>query len=207
MIRLVLATANPDKVREIEPLLTPVGVELVAVTEVVRDWTVAETGETLEENAELKARAAVMATGEVAVADDTGLFVDALDGAPGVHSSRFAGESATYRDNVKLLLDRLRGVADERRKAEFRTAVVVVRPDGIKRIFEGVLRGRIIGSPRGNAGFGYDPVFETPEEGQTLAELPLSVKNTMSHRARAFGALARFLRANPDWLERTDGSV
>lgn len=207
MIRLVLATANPDKVREIEPLLTPVGVELVAVTEVVRDWTVAETGETLEENAELKARAAVMATGEVAVADDTGLFVDALDGAPGVHSSRFAGESATYRDNVKLLLDRLRGVGDERRKAEFRTAVVVVRPDGIKRVFEGILRGRIIGSPRGKAGFGYDPVFETPEEGRTLAELPLSVKNTMSHRARAFGALARFLRANPDWLERTDGSV
>ena len=207
MIRLVLATANPDKVREIEPLLTPVGVELVAVTEVVRDWTVAETGETLEENAELKARASVMATGEVAVADDTGLFVDALDGAPGVHSSRFAGESATYRDNVKLLLDRLRGVGDERRKAEFRTAVVVVRPDGIKRVFEGILRGRIIGSPRGKAGFGYDPVFETPEEGRTLAELPLSVKNTMSHRARAFGALARFLRANPDWLERTDGSV
>jgi XTP/dITP diphosphohydrolase len=197
--RLVLATANPDKVREIEPLLMGVDVELVAVTEIVPEWTVAETGETLEENAELKAQAAIAATGEFAVADDTGLFVDALHGAPGVHSSRFAGEMATYHDNVELLLDRLRDVAGEQRQAEFRTAVVIIRPDGIKHGFEGVLRGRITDSPRGRAGFGYDPVFEACEEGQTLAELPLSVKNTMSHRARAFGALARFLKANPDW--------
>jgi XTP/dITP diphosphohydrolase len=205
--RLVLATANPDKVREIEPLLMGVDVELMAVTEIVPEWTVDETGETLEENAELKARAAVVATGEFAVADDTGLFVTALEGAPGVHSSRFAGETATYRDNVDLLLDRLRDVAEEQRQAEFRTAVVVVRPDGIKRTFEGVLRGRITGSPRGKAGFGYDPVFEACEEGQTLAELPLSVKNTMSHRARAFKALARFLKASPDWLDMTDEPV
>lgn len=207
MTRLVLATANPDKVREIEPLLTEVDVELVAVTEIVPEWTVDETGETLEENAELKARAAAVATGEFAVADDTGLFVDALDGAPGVHSSRFAGETATYRDNVELLLARLRDVAEGQRQAEFRTAVVIVGPDGIKHGFEGVLRGRITGLPRGSAGFGYDPVFEACEEDRTLAELPMSVKNTMSHRARAFGALARFLKANPDWLEVTGGSV
>ncbi len=207
MTRLVLATANPDKVREIAPLLTQVGVELVAVTEIVPEWTVAETGETLEENAGLKARAAVAATGEFAVADDTGLFVDAIDGAPGVRSSRFAGETATYRDNVQALLSRLRDVAEEQRQAEFRTAVVIVRPDGIERVFEGVLRGRITDLPRGKGGFGYDPVFETCEEGQTLAELPLSVKNTMSHRARAFMALARFLRASPDWLGMADGPV
>lgn len=207
MTRLVLATANPDKVREIEPLLTGVGVDLVAVTEIVPEWTVDETGETLEENAELKARAAVVATGELAVADDTGLFVDALDGAPGVHSSRFAGEMATYSDNVKLLLDRLRDVAEEQRQAEFRTAVVIVKPDGTKRAFEGVLQGCITGSPRGKRGFGYDPVFEACGEGQTLAELPLSVKNAVSHRARAFRALARFLKASPDWLETIAGSV
>ncbi len=207
MTRLVLATANPDKVREIEPLLTGVDVELVAVTETVPEWTVDETGETLEENAELKARAAVAATGEFAVADDTGLFVDGLDGAPGVHSSRFAGETATYRDNVELLLDRLRHVAGEQRQAEFRTAVIIIRPDGIKRVFEGVLRGRITDSPRGKGGFGYDPVFEPCEGNQTLAELPLSLKNKMSHRARAFMALARFLKVNPDWLEMSDGSV
>jgi XTP/dITP diphosphohydrolase len=205
--RLVLATANPDKVREIEPLLTGIDVDLVAVTEIVPEWTVNETGETLEENAELKARAAVVATGEFAVADDTGLFIDALDGAPGVQSARFAGEAATYRDNVDLLLDCLRDVGEERRQAEFRTAVVIIRPDGIKRAFEGVLRGRITGSPRGKGGFGYDPVFEPCEEGQTLAELSLSVKNTMSHRARAFKALARFLKADPDWLEVADRPV
>jgi XTP/dITP diphosphohydrolase len=205
--RLVLATANPDKVREIKPLLTQVGVELVAVTDIVSDWAVAETGQTLEENAELKARAAAAATAEVAVADDTGLFVAALNGAPGVHSSRFAGETATYRDNLELLLDRLRDVAQGQRQAEFRTAVVVVRPDGIKRVFEGVLRGRIAGSPRGAAGFGYDPVFEACEVGQTLAELPSSAKNKISHRARAFEALARFLRASPDWLQTTDEPV
>lgn len=207
MTRLVLATANPDKVREIEPLLTQVGAQLVAVTDIVPEWTVSETGETLEENAELKARAAVVATGEVAVGDDTGLFVRALDGAPGVHSSRFAGETATYRDNVELLLDRLQGVAKEQRQAEFRTSVVVVRRDGITRAFQGVLRGRITGSPRGEGGFGYDPVFEACEDCQTLAELPLSVKNTMSHRARAFHALARFLNTSPDWLESTNGAV
>ncbi|MEJ2153499.1 MAG: RdgB/HAM1 family non-canonical purine NTP pyrophosphatase [Gemmatimonadota bacterium] len=196
MTRLVLATANPDKVREIKPLLTQVGVELVAVTDIVSDWAVAETGQTLEENAELKARAAAAA-----------LFVAALNGAPGVHSSRFAGETATYRDNLELLLDRLRDVAQGQRQAEFRTAVVVVRPDGIKRVFEGVLRGRIAGSPRGAAGFGYDPVFEVCEVGQTLAELPSSAKNKISHRARAFEALARFLRASPDWLQTTDEPV
>lgn len=207
MTRLVLATANLDKVREIKPLLTQVGVELVAVTDIVSDWAVAETGQTLEENAELKARAAATATAEVAVADDTGLFVAALNGAPGVHSSRFAGETATYRDNLELLLDRLHDVTKGQRQAEFRTAVVVVRPDGIKRVFEGVLRGRIAGSPRGAAGFGYDPVFEVCEVGQTLAELPLSAKNKISHRARAFEALARFLRASPDWLQATDEPV
>ena len=198
MTRLVLATANPDKVREIEPLLTQVGVDLVAVTEIVPEWTVAETGETLEENAELKARTAVVATGESAVADDTGLFVAALDGAPGVHSSRFAGETATYHDNVELLLDRLREVGEEQRHAEFRTAVVVVRPDGIKRVFEGVLQGRITDSPRGGAGFGYDPVFEPlAGHGRTFAEMDESEKNLLSHRGRAFRSLRALLQESP----------
>jgi len=205
--RLVLATANPDKVREIEPLLTGVGVELVGVTDMVPEWDVVETGETLEDNARLKARAAVAATGEAAVADDTGLFVTALDGAPGVRSSRFAGETATYRGNVELLLDRLRKVPEKRRKAEFRTAVILVKPNGTERAFEGVLSGHITDSPRGDGGFGYDPVFEPCGEDSTLAELPLSVKNTISHRARAFVALAGFLMANPDWLEVTDPPV
>ncbi|MCK5438914.1 MAG: RdgB/HAM1 family non-canonical purine NTP pyrophosphatase [Gemmatimonadetes bacterium] len=207
MTRLVLATANPDKVREIEPLLTGAGVELVGVTDMVPEWEVVETGRTLEDNARLKARAAVVATGEAAVADDTGLFVTELDGAPGVRSSRFAGETATYRGNVELLLDRLRKVPQKRRKAKFRTAVVVAKPNGTERTFEGVLLGYITDSPRGDGGFGYDPVFEPCGQDLTLAELPLSVKNTMSHRARAFIALAEFLMANPDWLEVTDPPV
>ncbi len=203
MRRLVLATGNADKVREIEDVFRPLDLPIVAVTRLVPDWTVAETDESLAGNALLKARAAGAATGVTAIADDTGLFVDTLDGDPGVRSSRYAGPDATYDDNVRALLEALRGVPESDRSARFRTCVALVRPDGQERVFEGELRGRILEAPRGDQGFGYDPVFLVSEEDRSLAELSLARKNAISHRARAFGAAATFLIANPEWIEVT----
>ncbi|HYO47672.1 MAG TPA: RdgB/HAM1 family non-canonical purine NTP pyrophosphatase [Gemmatimonadota bacterium] len=190
MTRLVLATGNPYKVQEIAPLL--VGVDLVPVGRLVDAWDVEETGDTLKENATLKARAAVLATGMPAVADDTGLFVDALDGAPGVQSSRYAGPGCTYADNVQKLLDDLSGLDGALRGAHFRSVVVLACPDGSERVFDGVLEGVIATRPRGVGGFGYDPVFVLPG-GETLAELSLEEKNRVSHRAAAFAGLAAWL--------------
>jgi XTP/dITP diphosphohydrolase len=191
LTRLVLATGNPHKVEEIAPLLAGAGVDLVPVAGLV-DWEVAETGDTLEENAMLKARAAVRETGMPAVADDTGLFVDALRGAPGVRSSRYAGPGCTYADNVRKLLEALFGIDGAGRGARFRSVVVLACPDGSHRAFEGVLEGSVATRPRGAGGFGYDPVFVLPG-GATLAELSLAEKNQVSHRAAAFTALAEWM--------------
>ena len=188
--RLAVASKNPDKVREVEEVLASTGL----VSEIVRglDWPdVEETGETLEENALLKARAVTEATGLPALADDTGLEVDALQGRPGVHSSRFAGLEATYDENVALLLEVMAGVGD--RSARFRTVVALVFPDGVEVTAEGVVEGSIIEESRGNSGFGYDPVFEV--DGRTLGEMTLEEKSSLSHRARAIRALAELLGA------------
>lgn len=162
------------------------------VTRLVEGWEVEETGETLEENATLKAVAAMRATGRAAIADDTGLFVDALRGLPGVRSSRYAGPDCTYADNVRKLLDALEAVEPGSRSARFRTAVVLACPDGSRRTFEGVLEGSIGEGPRGTGGFGYDPVFVLRGRA-TLAELSLSEKNRVSHRAAAFSAFAEWM--------------
>jgi XTP/dITP diphosphohydrolase len=145
---------------------------------------------TLLENARLKADAAVKLTGLPAIADDTALEVDALNGAPGVRSARYAGEAARDADNVALLLERLAAVPPGRRSARFRTVCVARFPDGRERIGEGVLEGAIATVPRGTNGFGYDPVFELSALGKTLAELDEASKNALSHRARAARALA-----------------
>ena len=170
-------------------VLTNLGIELRARPNHVPD--VEETADTLEENALLKARALVDATGHAAIADDTGLFVDALQGRPGVRSARFAGEDASYHDNVVKLLDELGGVANERRTARFRTVIAVAYADGGSLTVEGVLEGRITENPRGDQGFGYDPVFAPVNAGgRTLAELSAAEKNEVSHRALALRALA-----------------
>lgn len=200
MTRLVLATSNPDKTREIEELFRGLPVRIVRVTEVAPDWSVEETADSLEGNALLKARAARDASGEPAIADDTGLFVAALGGAPGVRSARFAGAGASYADNVRRLLDALAGRPAAERGAVFRTAVALVRPEGGKRVFVGELEGSILEAPRGEGGFGYDPVFLLAGEGVTLAEMPLRRKNEISHRARAFRAARDFLEGRPEWL-------
>lgn len=182
--RLAVASKNPDKIKEIEDVLAPTGL----VTEVVRglDWPdVEETGDTLEENALLKARVVVEATGLPAMADDTGLEVDALGGQPGVHTARFAGPAATYADNVAKMLEVMEGVDD--RRARFRTVVALVFPDGVEITAEGHLDGSIATSPRGSDGFGYDPIFEVGDV--TFAEMGPQEKNQLSHRARAIRAL------------------
>lgn len=151
-----------------------------------------EPYETLEENAIHKAKAVVMFTGLAALADDTGLEVAALGGAPGVRTARFAGPGATYDDNVAKLLETLDGEVN--REARFRTVVALVRPDGGQLVAEGVLEGRIATNRRGTNGFGYDPIFEVAgHEGRTLAELPEVEKNQISHRARALRRLVDLL--------------
>lgn len=204
MSRLVLATSNPDKIREIEGLFRGLPVRIVPVTDFARGWSVDESAESLEGNALLKARAAREASGKPAIADDTGLFVADLDGAPGVRSARFAGPGASYADNVRRLLESLAGRPEAERGATFRTVVALVRPGGEERLFAGELEGRILEGQRGTGGFGYDPVFFLPAEGRTLAELSIERKNEISHRSRAFGAARRFLETHPGWLAGRD---
>jgi XTP/dITP diphosphohydrolase len=191
-VRLVLASANPDKAREIAAILD--GFELVPRPSHVPD--VVEDGETLEDNARLKAVALVEATGEAAVADDTGLEVDALGGAPGVYSARYAGEGATYADNVTKLIGALEGKAD--RRARFRTVALARFPDGREVVASGEVTGTITTEPRGDQGFGYDPLFVPDEgDGRTFAEMSPSEKHDLSHRGRAFRALAATLGTPP----------
>jgi len=195
-VKLVVATFNRDKARELLALLDLPGLELASLSEFSGATSPEETGASLSENAWIKAEAALRRTEMPAIADDTGLEVDALGGAPGVHAARFAGPGATYADNVRLLLERMNGVPGERRGARFRTVCVAVFPDGTRLEGEGVVEGRITEAPRGAHGFGYDPVFEVPELGRTLAEMTIEQKNTISHRARAARALAEKLRAH-----------
>jgi len=186
----VLATANPGKVIEIRALLD--GVDLVARPAGVPD--VVEDGETLLDNARLKAVALVEATGLAAIADDTGLEVDALDGAPGVRSARYAGEQASFDDNVTKLLAAMAGVPGPERTARFRTVALLRRPDGSEMVAEGVVEGVISTERTGEGGFGYDPVFRPLEcGGRSFAELALDEKNAVSHRGRAFRELHRLL--------------
>jgi XTP/dITP diphosphohydrolase len=199
-VRLVLASANPDKAREIASLLGSAAgdVELRPRPPEVPD--VVEDGATLRDNARLKARALAAATGEPAVADDTGLEVDALAGAPGVFSARYAGEGATYADNVAKLMAELErvGATGADRRARFRTVALVAWPDGAELAAEGAVEGVIADAPRGSGGFGYDPVFVPlgpGTDGRTLAELSPEEKDAVSHRGRAFRALAAHLAA------------
>ena len=188
-MKFVLASANEDKAAEIAAMLEEF--DLVARPDDVPD--VDETGDTLEENARLKAWALVNATGLPAIADDTGLEVDALDGAPGVYSARFAGEHATYADNVQKLWEAMIGAAT--RTARFRTVALAAFPDGSEVIGHGVVEGVIADDPRGTEGFGYDPLFIPANgDGRTFAEMTRAEKEAVSHRGRAFRALAAGLR-------------
>ena len=194
-LRLVVATANPDKAREIRAVLEAAGadVELIPRPEDVPE--VQETGTTLVENARLKAEALRDATGMAAIGEDTGLEVDALGGAPGVRSARYAGDDATYADNVAKLLAEVDAVRRASRTARFRTSVVLALPDRRELVSEGVVEGVITHEARGTGGFGYDVVFAPAGGGgRTFAELTPEQKHAISHRGRALRALALRLR-------------
>jgi XTP/dITP diphosphohydrolase len=204
--RLVIATNNPGKVRELRELLRDAGYELVTPADLGLTFDVEETGSTFEANARLKAEAAARISGLPALADDSGLVVDALDGRPGVYSARYAGpgmtsSSISEEEQCRLILQELAGVADERRTARFVCVIAVARPGAATRTVEGVFEGRIAREPRGTNGFGYDPIFFVPEHGMTSAQLPPHVKNAISHRgqaARKAVALLREVRHDAD---------
>lgn len=187
MIReLVLATRNRNKVIELVALLGGIGVTIRSLDEFPGAPDVVEDGVTCEANAVKKARAIADFTGLPAVADDTGLEVDALGGRPGVYAARYAGEGATYEDNCRKLLRELAGVPRERRTARFLTVAAIALPSDGVRVAQGMLDGVIAEEASGTLGFGYDPVFFVPELGKTLAQLSADQKNTISHRAKAF---------------------
>jgi len=211
-LSLIVSTRNSGKIREFERFLGPLGFALsTAASRQVPE--VDETGDTLAANALLKATAAYRATGCCALADDTGLMVDALDGAPGIHAARFAGPDATYDDNNRLLLERLSGVPYAQRTASFVCVLALLVPrhlasrldtplvgalddmvEGARVVcVEGRIEGQILTESRGVAGFGYDPIFYCPDVGKTFAEMNLAEKNTVSHRSRALRALAEIL--------------
>jgi XTP/dITP diphosphohydrolase len=194
---LVLATRNRDKVREMTDLLSDLPVRVVCAADLPGVPEVVEDGETLEANALKKAREVAAATGALCLADDTGLFVDALGGEPGVHAARYAGPKATYADNCRRLALELEGVAQADRTAHFACVMAFVDPTApsgpVERSVEGRLEGRILTSSRGHDGFGYDPVFLVAGTQQTLAEMSLSEKNRISHRAQAARRMKKVL--------------
>ncbi len=196
MTRFVLASANPDKAREITDVLREAQTDVELAPRPDDMDEVDETGATLEDNARLKAAALCAAVQLPAIADDTGLEVEALDGRPGVRSARYAGDAATYADNVAKLLRELAGLPLQRRAARFSTVAIARWPDGREVAALGTVDGVITDAPRGHEGFGYDPVFVPLEgDGRTFAEMAPSEKHALSHRGRAFRTLARGVQA------------
>ena len=189
-MRVVLATRNAHKVAELQRILAPYDVDLVSLADVGVTDEVAETGATFAENALLKARAAAMASGLVAIADDSGICVAALNGMPGVLSVYWAGRARDDAANLRLVLEQIEDVPDERRGAAFVCAAAAVTPDGHELAVEGRLEGRLLREPRGANGFGYDPIFVATGYDRTNAELTAEEKDAISHRGKAFRALA-----------------
>lgn len=195
MQRVVLASGNRKKLAEMQDILRPLGMEVVPQSEF--DVPEAEeTGLTFVENAILKARNAARHTGLPAIADDSGIAVDALNGAPGIYSARFAGVDATDADNNRLLMEKLADVPEARRTARYHCLIVMMQhgEDPVPVICQGSWEGRVLAEPRGDGGFGYDPYFLVPELGQTAAELEPEHKNRISHRGRALAQLMAHLR-------------
>jgi len=185
MPKLLLATSNPGKIREYRFLLDGLGYKITTLAEQGIAKVVAESGNNYEQNARLKAITYAKLSQLLALADDSGLEVDALNGEPGAKSARFAGEAATDADRVSLLLAKLNGVPWERRTARFKCVIVIATPEGQSKVCYGECQGTIALEAKGENGFGYDPIFFLPEIGKTMAELPLEMKNQISHRAQA----------------------
>lgn len=191
-MNFVFASHNKGKIQEVQEILAPFGIEIEPIPADFPE--IEENGTSFEENAKIKARAVCQATGLPAVADDSGLTVDALDGFPGIHSARWAGPEANDHDRNQLLLEKLLSVPEEQRGAQFVCVAACVFPDGRELAVRGQCRGTILGEEHGSGGFGYDPIFCVPEYGCTFGELASDVKNSISHRARAFTALGSALK-------------
>lgn len=194
MRELLVATGNRGKLKEIELLMLGTVERVLSPEDFGTLPDVEEDGETFADNAVKKARSAAVSTGKPVIADDSGLVVDTLGGLPGVRSARFAGETAGDAENNAKLLSELEGVPADRRTAAFRCVIALCMPDGRCQTFDGELKGTILDAPRGGGGFGYDPLFFVSEYGQTLAELPMEVKNAISHRGKAFAKLKAHLQ-------------
>lgn len=191
---LLIATGNSGKMKEFAALFEGSGIKLYSLKDFPDLVPTDEDGSTFKENALKKAAAAAKDTGLIAIADDSGLCVDVLDGRPGVLSARYAGEGADDEANNLKLLQELTGVPKAHRSAAFRCVIAFCAADGLEAVFEGELRGFILEHSSGQGGFGYDPLFMVPEYGKTLAELPIEVKNRISHRGRATASLREYLR-------------
>ncbi len=205
---IVLATHNQHKVKEIMAIFSDVPINFLTLDNFPGAPEVVEDGKTLEENAQKKAYEIAKFTKHIALADDSGLEVDFLDGAPGLFSARFAGAGGSFADNNNKLLKLMKGAPTEHRKARFRCVMALAVPDGATQTVEGVLRGYITDRPRGEEGFGYDPVFLVPEQGKTLAELGPTLKNSLSHRYNALQAMRPIiLKLRDNILQHLDKGV
>jgi XTP/dITP diphosphohydrolase len=195
VVPIVLATRNRGKVREMQALLVGLPVRTRTLDDLPDVPILPETGDTFEANAREKAELVVRLTGCISIADDSGIEIDALGGAPGVQSATFLGPSATDEDRNLWVLRKLGGVAGGLRTARYRAVIAVAAPDGSARTFEGTCEGRIAEAPRGEGGFGYDPIFVVPAYGRTMAELPAEIKNQISHRAKAIASARGYLES------------
>ena len=189
MKKIIFATGNQDKMREIREILADMDVEVVSMKEAGIHADIVEDGNSFEENAEIKAKTICEMTGEITLADDSGLEIDYLNKEPGIYSARYMGEDTSYRIKNGNLIQRLEGVPDEKRTARFVCAVAAAFPDGTVKTVRETMEGRIGYEEKGENGFGYDPIFYVPELGCTTAELPPEEKNKISHRGRALTAM------------------
>lgn len=194
MKRIIFATGNAGKMREIRSILADLGMEIVSMKEAGVGVEIEENGSTYEENALIKARAVAAVTGELVLADDSGLEVDRLNKEPGVHSARYMGEDTPYSIKNASLISRLEGVPEEERTARFVCAIAAVLPDGRELTTRATVEGRIGYEEKGEGGFGYDPIFFVPELGKTTAELSEEEKNLVSHRGKALRLMKEELR-------------
>ena len=192
--KIIFASKNRGKIRELKALFEGMDINLFSLYDYPDAPHIIEDGNTFLENALKKARVISEYTGGTIIADDSGLEVDYLEGAPGIHSARYSKAGATDEKNIRKLLEELKGVPTEKRGAAFRCALVLYRTDGTFETFEGKLEGRIAAEPAGSEGFGYDPVFIAPEYGKTVAQLDPETKNRISHRAVAFAKLKKSLQ-------------
>ena len=193
--KLILATSNKDKAREIAEILDGTPFVVTTMKEEGFDPDIVEDGKTFEENALIKARAVhTLAKGAYVMADDSGLCIDALDGAPGIYSARFCGEDSTYPEKFAKIFEMLKDVPEEKRTAKFVCSIAVVRPDGSEFTVRGEICGVLHEKPMGDGGFGYDPIFYVPEFGMTTAQMTKEQKNSISHRGKASRAMAEKLK-------------